>query len=216
MKRYLFFLSIIISFLFFSCKSLPVIEQGKPGFKQDINPFLDKKYQLTHSIKADLPNGDKLLVIGVTIVDPAERSIHAILMTVEGLVLFDVNYNNNAVTINRGMPGMQNTDSSDFIRALIDDLKLIYFMPESEHPEAGTIDGKFIKRYTSRDNMVIDIILNNDKTVKINKYDGGSNLVRTVNIFSINSEGLPEKLELTAPGLFGYSLYMELVNAEKL
>jgi hypothetical protein len=213
MKRYLFVLSIIISFLTLSCKSLPVIEPGKSGFKPDINPFLEKKYQLTHSIKADLPNGDKLLVIGVTIVDPAERSIQAILMTIEGLVLFDISYERNTLIINRGLPSV---DSSNFALALVDDLKLIYFTPDSENLESGTMDRKHIKRYKCNDKTVIDVISEENKTMKINKYDSSNSLVRTVNIFSINNEGLPQKLELTAPGLFGYSLYMELVNAEKL
>ncbi len=168
MKRYLFFLPIAISFLIISCKSLPVIEPGKSAFEPDINPFLEKKYQLTHSIKADLPNGDKLLVIGVTIVDPAERSIHAILMTVEGLVIFDISYINNTVIINRGMPGASSDDFSDFIHGLLEDLKLIYFKPACENSEAGTINGRFIKRYKCNDRTVVDVSKEENRSYKNN------------------------------------------------
>lgn len=212
MKRSLF---ILISLLILSCKNLPVIEQGISVIKPEINPFPEKKYQLTHSIKAELPNGDLLLVIGVTVVDPDERSIHAVMMSVEGLVLFDINYKNNNVNVNRGIPGMQSVDSIEFARSLMEDLKLIYFKPGCGITEAGQLSGKYTERYKCNEETVIDII-EEGRTVKINKYDSSNSIVRVVNIFSINNNGLPELLELTAPGIFGYSLYMKLVNSEQL
>jgi len=138
------------------------------------------------------------------------------MMTVEGLVLFDVSYQNKAVTINRGMPGMSADDSANFIHGLLNDLELIYFIPECTVFESGMISGKYINRYKCNDKIIIDLIKEENGTVKINKYDSGNSLIRAVNIFSLNKDNLPEKLELTAPGIFGYSLYMELVNVVKL
>jgi hypothetical protein len=216
MKRHFFLFSIAMYFLIFSCKSLPVIESGKSGLKPDISPFPGNKYQLTHSIKADLPNGDTLLLIGLTVVNPDERSIHAVMMTVEGLVLFDVSYQNNSIIINRGMPGMSADDSANFIHGLLNDLKLIYFMPECAIFESGIISGKYINRYKCDNGITIDIIKEENGAVIINKYDSGNSLLRIVNIFSLNKDNVSEKLELIAPGIFGYSLYMELINVEKL
>jgi hypothetical protein len=215
MRKNFFLLSAVLSFLIFSCKSLPFIELSS-GLKLDINVFPQEKYQFTHSIKADLPNGDTLLVIGLTVVDPAGRSIHAVMMTVEGLVLFDVNYQNNQVTINRGMPGMSPDDSANFIQGLLNDLNLMFFIPDCAVSEYGKIIGKYINRYKCNNEKTIDLIKEESGKVTINKYDSSNSLLRTVNIFSLNKENLPEKLELIAPGLFGYSLYMELINFEKI
>ncbi|MBN2403241.1 MAG: hypothetical protein JXN64_12685 [Spirochaetes bacterium] len=212
MKKFFLFAPALI-FIFFSCKNLPVIESVKqPGMHSRIIPFLTEKYQLTHSIKAELPNGDRLLVMGVTVADPADRSIRALMMTVEGLVLFDVEYKNNAVIVNRAIP---NFKSSDFTRALIDDLKLIYFVPHGGLAERGISEGSDVTRYSCKDGTTVDVIAEEGGQMKINKYDRNNSLIRIVDIF-LMKEQLPEKFELTAPGIFGYSLYMELVNAERL
>lgn len=216
MKKYFYYLFAVICFFYSSCKSLPVVEPAGTGFKPDINPFPREKFQLTHSIKADLPNGDILLVIGLTVVDPVLRSIHAVMMTVEGLVLFDAGYKNNTVTIIRGMPGISPEDSTNFVNGLMDDLKLIYFIPECAVSEPGKINGKFVERYKCGDGITVDLINEGNGAIIINKYDSGNSLLRTINIFSLNKENLPEKLELISPGIFGYSLYMELVNVEKI
>ena len=214
MNRSFIFLQIIISFLVFSCKGLPVIESGKAGLKPGIGPFLKNKYQLTHSIKADLPNGDTLLVLGVTIADPVQRSIHAVMMTVEGLVLFEIDFSNDSVTLNRSMP-MQGINPLDFAKSLIDDLKLIYFTPDCYSVETGYLNNSYIKRYNCNDGTV-DVIEQEKGDVDIIKYEKSNGIIRKVNIYSINKEGLPDKLELSAPGIFGYTLFLELVNFEKI
>ncbi|MFH0975713.1 MAG: hypothetical protein V1874_08000 [Spirochaetota bacterium] len=213
MKKYAFLL-FAAAVLFLSCKSLPVIEH--PGrYKEHMAAgfYLKDKYQLTHSIKAELPNGDRLLLIGVTSVDPAQRSIRAVMMSVEGLVLLDASLGNNAVTVNRAIPAFE---SSDFVKALMDDLKLIYFAPEARSPVYGKQpDGKSIARFGCADGTTIDVITQGGET-KINKYDSSYGLTRTVNIMQLNSKGLPQRLELVAHGLFGYTLFLELISFEKM
>jgi hypothetical protein len=213
MKRYSFLL-FAAAVLFLSCKSLPVIEQ--PGqYKENAFAgfYLKDKYQLTHSIKAELPNGDRLLLIGVTSVDPAQRFIRAVMMSVEGLVLLDVSCSSNTITVNRTIPAFE---SSDFAKALMDDLKLIYFAPEAKNPESGQLpDGRCIARFGCADGTTIDVITKSGEA-KINKYDSSYDLTRTVNIMQLNSNGLPQRLELAAHGLFGYTLFLELIGFEKM
>jgi hypothetical protein len=217
MKKYLplpLILLVILCNLTLSCKSLPDIEPfNSAEAKLGSNFFLDKKYQLTHSIKAELPNGDKALLIGLTLIDPAQKSINAVIMTVEGFILFDVSYKDNTAFINRSMPDL---DSSGFAAGLIDDLKLIFFAPDCAETGFGRLENKNVTRYKCKEGTVIDVLTDKNMTAEVRKYNSTNSLIRTVNFLSIDQQGLPEKIELIAHGLFGYSLYMELINVEKL
>ncbi len=214
MKKHFLLYVIFLSSFFLSCKSLPDIEPiNSAETKLGSNSFLDKKYQLTHSIKAELPNGDKALFIGLTLIDPAQKSINAIIMTVEGIILFDVTYINNTALINRSMPDF---NSSGFAEGLTDDLKLIFFAPDCAELVSGRLKDKNITRYKCKEGTVIDVLTKKNIITEVRKYNSFNSLIRTVNFLSINQQGLPEKIELIAHGLFGYSLYMKLINAEKL
>ena len=211
-----FFVPVLIStacFLFVSCKSLPLIEQGQPD-KQHPYTFLKSKYQVTHSIKAELPNNNKALLIGLTSIDPSLKSMHAVLMTVEGLVLFDVIYKDNIPRIDRAVPPF---DSPDFSGGLLDDLKLIFFTPDGKIIESGILKNiGYVERYRSDDGTTTDVIAVKKGIAKINKYDYRNTLTRTAKIISATSEGVPREIELIAHGFLGYSLYLELINAERI
>ena len=126
MKKYLLLLLLVVSFSL-SCKSLPVLKPIN-NLKEQINfnPFLKTKYRLTHTIRVILPSNEKLIAIGITLADPVTQSVDAVLMTVEGFVLFDASFENSKLVINRTVPPF---DSNDFAGTLISDIKLIYFLP---------------------------------------------------------------------------------------
>jgi hypothetical protein len=91
MKKYLFkyiiviFLSPVFSF---ACNSLPKIEPDNSAEVKLNAPYLKEAYQLTHSIKADLPNGNYAVLIGLTEIEPSLKSINAVIMTVDGGLFF--------------------------------------------------------------------------------------------------------------------------------
>jgi hypothetical protein len=204
------FLLLLLPALLFSCKSLPEIGPAgtlKPGFP---DPFIRGKYRLSHSIKAELPNGNEALLIGLTIADGTERAFDAVIMTVEGLVLFEAGYADGALHVDRCIPPF---DSPAFANGLTDDLNLLYFMPDCAHA-VGSLEGRHTMRYKCAD-TTIDVIEEMNGSMKINKYDS-NNLIRSINILSFNKEGIPDKLELTAHGFFGYSLYLELIGFEQI
>ena len=211
------FLYIIIITSGITCNTLPHINNTNPLYVQNYpvnyNPFLKNKTRLIHSIKADLPNGEAASIIGITVADPDLKTIHAVIMTIEGLVLFEGNYKNNAVTINRGIPPF---DSADFASGVMNDICLIYFQPEGKNPETGWLEnGSFVRRFNC-DNTIFDVISNQDGTGVISMYECGFRLKRTVKISMINQMGFPETFELQAHGIFGYSLYLELIQVEEI
>jgi len=103
-------LSLIFFINFFACSSLPVLEHNYSVERAD-SFFLKGKYRLTQSIKAELPDGNNALLIGITVVDTDAKTISAVLMTVEGIVLLDAEYKDTNISIIRSIPPF---DSRDF------------------------------------------------------------------------------------------------------
>lgn len=199
-----------------SCATLPVLgplKESDRQFNLSDDSFLKEKYRLIHSIRAILPNNETVIAIGVTVADPYARSVDAVLMTVEGFVLFDVSYKNNSFIINRSVPQF---GGNNFAESLINDINIIYFPPDFKMKESGKLKENYVTRYYCRDNSVTDIFLLKNGKSKIIKYDSENDKSRTVNISSLNSEGIPGKIELIAHGFFGYTLNMELIEFEKI
>lgn len=201
-----------------SCKSLPAVnpQVKSVGINRDteFNPFLKSKFRLIHSIKASMPGENNMSLIGITAADPGQKSLQAVLMTVEGLVIFDACNTGGAVKINRGLSPL---DSMDFAVALMKDISLIYYLPDYSESVSGSLDCGFsVNRFFCRDGMIIDMITQNGQSGKINQYDRSYNLVRTAEISRVNRDGIPVSVTLTAHGVFGYTLNLDLLEYEKM
>ena len=214
----------IILVLTISCSSLPRLDPGDPSIVPDIHkrcsiPFLNDKWQLIHSIEATMPDGKKGFGVGITVISPRTGTIHCVIMTIEGLVVFDAQYDQKVV-INRGIPPF---DSVDFAKDLINDIKLIFFKPDGELIESGMLDnGSYVCRYRNNNGTIVDVIINENNTWIIRQYNNRSYLTRTIRAYSrkklsVNQKiMIPGRLELTSHGPVEHSLVLELIKAELL
>ncbi len=207
----------IIHAMLISCGSLPKIESVDsniyPHIKKECSlPFFAKKCRLVHSIEATLPDGSMSSAIGVAIADPDADTIHGVIMTIEGVVLFDALYSGGTLSIERGVPPF---NSTDFAGSIMDDMRLIFFIPEGNPYETGKLEnGALICRYRKDDGNVIDVVRNSDGSWELQQYSNYHNLLRTIRFFTPNKLGIPKEIELTAHGFFGYSLYFTLLEFE--
>ena len=201
-------------------KVLPVDGSAVPQLQQECRrPFPEGKWQLFHSIEATLPGGAKSWVMGVTIISSRARTAHCIIMTIEGLVVFDAQYDRQLI-VNRGIPPF---DTEDFAEGLIKDIQLIFFPPEGPLIEAGILKNGFsVCRHQHPDGQIVDIIAGNDKDWELRQYGKDLRLSRTVRAFFDKNGGdsaqlgIPARLELTAHGSPGYALTMDLLQAVPL
>ncbi len=202
-----------------SCNTLPEIRPFVSNNHTVTDPkkiFLNNKSRLFHSIEADLPGGSKGFVMGITVADPATQTLHSVIMSYEGLVLFEAVYD-KSVVIKRGI-GQFN--SKEFADGLINDIRLIFFAPSGNPAESGELNNKSVFRYNATDDKIIDIILIDDLKFKINVYSKEKSLIRTLQISlcedkkPLNKNALPCNIHLKAPGLMGYSLNMVLIKRE--
>jgi hypothetical protein len=212
---------LVVLLLMASCASppkLPRINQTLPSVA-DTNctaPFPDGRWEFVHSIEATMPQGKNAVLIGITVLSSQTGSIHSVLMTLEGLVLFDAQYDDRVV-INRGIPPF---DSMDFARGLINDIILMFFPPDGQLLKSGIFaDGSWVCRYKTNDNKVVDVITTGNGSWEIREYSDDFALTRSVRAYpdpqgnGEKQKSVPGKLVLTVYGPSEYSLTLELIEA---
>jgi hypothetical protein len=203
-----------------ACADLPRIEG--PARMEAVKPsdscariFPQGRWELVHTIEADFPGGRRQLLMGVSRISSTERTVHCVLMTLEGLVLFDARHDGQ-LAINRAVPPFT---GMALAQGMIDDIALLFFAPQSPCREAGFLpNGNYVCRYAVGDGTE-DILPMPGMGWEIHRYDAGHNLIRSVTAeigASPYGERVAERLELNAAGAAEYRLVLTLVEATQL
>jgi hypothetical protein len=206
-------LLVLLALFAVSCLTLPAIKLPVPQAESQVltcpSPFLKEPYRLVHAIEVRLRGDTKSAILGVTIADPADRFISCAIMTAEGLVLFEAQAN-PTLKIIRALPPF---DSADFALNMIDDIKLIFFVPEGEREQIGTLaDGSTICRWRPEGGYWIDVIARQPEGIEINKYSAFGGLKRRIKL-NRTEDNVYSRIELKANEFFNYSLIMTLIEA---
>lgn len=150
------------------------------------------------------------MVLGVTVVDPASKSIRSAIMTIEGFVLFDAQYEKK-LYVHRALPPFEGKDFAEYI---MEDIRLVFLPPEGRLSDAGLLeDGSTICRYEEKHGKIMDVIVHRDDTWEIGTYRNRYKQLRKVSAFPLR-DGIPAILELTAFESGHYSLRLNLISAE--
>ena len=204
-------------FFLLSCAQIPTIAPlpAKPLFEQASEchrVFPAGNWQFLHTVKAVLP-GEKILVaMGLTMISSQLRSVRCVIMTVEGLVVFDGEYDQH-LTVHRAFAPF---DSMDFAEGLLDDIRLIFFKPEGPLAAFGqSKEESIVCRHENPDGRIVDIGLNPDGSWELRRYDQAKHLTRTVTAMAHNwnDTEFPASIELVAQGHQKYKIVMTLVEA---
>ena len=198
-----------------ACAGLPrIIPAGEKEKAELIHkssmPFLSRAWRLVHSIDGTLPGGATATMIGVTLASPDTGRLRCTLMSIEGLVLLDADFDAKLV-INRGIGPLADPD---LVMGMVRDIRLMLFRPAGALVEAGTLpDGNGLCRYRT-DEGTVDVMTKTEGGIEILSYDSSLKRSRTVRFSDFRIDGLPRRIELSADGLFHYSLRLDLIEAE--
>jgi hypothetical protein len=174
-------------------------------------PFIKIPYRFVHTIEAALPGGKTAILIGVTLVDPVEKTLHSVLMTLEGLVLFDGEYGGGALSVNRAVSPF---DQDAVAQNMMEDIRLLFLVPTDSALEAGVLqDGSALCRRKGKAGETVDILVRPDRTWKMETYINPFERLREVTATSITG-GIPGELELKGKSYGNYTLRLKLVSAE--
>ena len=163
-----------------------------------------------HTIEATLPGGRSATLIGVTVVDPVGKTLHSVLMTLEGLVLFDGKYD-RSLTVNRAISPF---DKDAVAQNMMDDVRLLFLAPEDPTREAGVQkDGSTLCRRKGNAGETVDVLIWPDRTWKMETYVNPFERLREVTATTLTG-GIPGELELPGHSYGNYTLRLKLVSAE--
>ena len=214
------FLFIAAGFVFSSCSNLPKVrpagDLASKEHRSCPNPFPAGKWQFVHSIEAAMPGGRSVFVTGVVVISSAERSFRCAIMTLEGLAVFEAEWDRQ-LTVNRAIAPF---DSKPFAQGMVEDIRLLFLQPPGSPLEWGFLEnGNRICRYGESDGGVVDVASKGSGNWEIRRYARDFRLLRTVNMApgkKTDHAGMPQKIELTAHGSEGYKLIMNLIEAVPL
>ncbi|MFO8111319.1 MAG: hypothetical protein R6T92_02310 [Desulfosalsimonadaceae bacterium] len=208
------------------CGSLSPIEPVAPGVHEEIDRrcrahFLHRPWQLVQAITAYTPDGEVQNAIGVIRMYPGEERIQCVITSVEGIVLFDGEYDQKTV-IRRGIgPFADET----FANTLFDDIRLVFFHPDEPADVAGQTSSEApVCRYERGDGFV-EVLFSADRQREIKRYNTLKKLRKTIHAcyearcsrhITEATEEIPAKLTISHHGLLEYRLELELIDAKKL
>lgn len=226
MTRY-WIISFITALTFLSCAGLPTIQPLENGDGLEACSRCDRIYaagqwQLVHALKAKLPDGSQYTMMGVSQIDSSDRSLHCVLLTLEGTVMFEARYQGE-IEVLRALPPF---DKGAFARGMLDDIMLVLMAPIDDMPNVGYRSGRdgenvLICRRQAADGSVQDNVFKSASEWEIRRYDADHDLVRRVRPGSGHSDfsgsaPIPPVIELKAFGMLGYELELTLVDAQPL
>jgi hypothetical protein len=175
--------------------------------------FPKANWQFVHSIEAVMPGGKSAFLTGVAIIFPAERSFRCLILTLEGLALFDAEWERK-LTVHRAISPF---DSKPFAEGLAGDIRLLFLRPPESPIESGFLEnGASLCRYRDSDGGIVEVVSGGNGNRLIRRYTHDYRLIRTVNMVpgeNTGHDGIARKIELTAHGPQSYRLIMHLLEA---
>ncbi len=207
----------ILLFFLVSCQALPKIADAPltPQGKKTLtcpSPFLKEKTRLIHTIEVHSAGNARSSIIGITLADPNTRLVSCVIMTAEGMVLFEAEEGAGLLNISRALPPF---DSGDFAKNMIADIKLIFFAPEGKSSQRGTLPNEAIVcRWHEENGEWIDVSAHQQGNIDIKLYSAAGSLKRHVNFNNKAKESIYQSIELYAKELPNYSLLMTLIEAQ--
>jgi len=213
------FLILLIPFLLTRCSELPHITLLSGPESHDFfglcnQAFPRHPWRALHTIHITGPFNQKNAVIGATIVVPAERRIRAVIMTIEGMVLFDADYSFGVTTCRRAVPPL---DHPAFGEGLLRDVSMMFLPLEGERHQIGRDpEGRLICRWINSAQETTDIIAGDNGERHIHHYDRKGKLKRTITMSPPQKNILSQEVELVSYGFPGYTLQLKLLEQEPL
>lgn len=180
--------------------------------------FPKGKWQFVHAVEILPPMGSKQTVLGIVQLSSEHRTIHSVLMTIEGLVIFEADYDGK-VSVQRAVPPL---DSPGMANGILHDISLLFLMPEQPCTDAGpSKDAAWICRYPYAGKGNEDIVLESERHREIRCYNKRHRLMRKITLMTGENQcaggwELPSNIVLKAYGLGGYEIKMNLIEATPL
>ena len=150
-------------------------------------------------------------MIGVTQGDSGQDTLSSVLLTPEGMTVFEAKYARGKVSVLRSLPPL---DEPAFAARLFSDVRLMLRRPPGKVEATGELsDGRRVCRYRSG-RAATDVVLEQGGGFSVNDYGEGTSPTRWLRAYAPLHKGFPRRAELHVTGLVGYTLRFSLIRVE--
>jgi hypothetical protein len=168
-------------------------------------------FEATHVVEASIPFSDDASLIGVVAAEPNGQGFRSVLLTQEGIVIFDATRHGDQIAVERALPPI---DPDGFGRNMTDDIRLALIHPDGRGVEVGqTSDGQSICRW-SNGNEQTEVLLTGIREAKLTRLQNGS-VVRRAWLKQIGDDGVAKEIQLETTSVIGYQLHLELQSFDR-
>jgi len=179
-----------------------------------LRPFPAGPWRAVHALHISGPFGNESSVVGVTVVDPGSRCIRAVILSLEGVTLFDASSRGGEIEVHRAVPPL---NREGFPEGLLHDVSLTFLEPRGTLTQTGRNDeGLRVCRWGDDSTGTTDVILAGPDAWRILRYDQNHTLRREVEATALPGQPLAARIRLSCRGVAGYSLELRLLEVEPL
>lgn len=207
----------VLCLLAAACGGLPQIISAPPGELPQLGQackavFPSDVRTAIHAIEVELPGGKSSSVIGVSALDPQSGALRCVLLTSEGVVLFDGVSTALDVTVRRSLPPL---DDKEFAARLFSDVRFMFLAPPGEIAAAGTlVDRRSVCRWQGKTETV-DVVLEEDGGWTVLEFKPGrGTLTRRLRAHPPVNKGLAASSELEVKGVAGYRMLFKVIEVD--
>lgn len=166
-------------------------------------------FEATSVVEASIPFSDDASLIAVVTSPQDQSEFRSVIMSQEGVVLFDAIRRGADIQVQRALPPL---DPQGFGRQMTDDIRLVSFRPRGEPVVGWTEQGAAICRWVDGERTV-DVTLTGQATAKLVEIRAGR-VVRDASLEDLRVDGGAREIVLDHPGITGYRLRLILQSLE--
>ena len=199
-----------------SCAGLPALLELEQSERTQLLPacsavFPCGPFRVVHTIEISLPMGKTTSLIGVSVGDSAKHTVRSLLISPEGVILFDAEQAGGGIQVFRALPPL---DEPEFAQRLFGDVGHIFFAPKDQHRQLGRLaDQRRVCRF-GQSGRLTDVILGTGGDWTIRSYDARGRVTRELVAHPPVQRGFARHMELSVPGVAGYQMRFELLRVE--
>ncbi|HEY5961674.1 MAG TPA: hypothetical protein VIV60_34175, partial [Polyangiaceae bacterium] len=174
--------------------------------------FPELPFEATHVVEASIPLSDDVSLIGA--VSANANEFRSMLLSQEGVVLFDAIRRGDEIEVKRAIPPI---DPIGFGRHMTGDVQLVLIHPPGNPSEVGlTQEGSKTCRWSRRGaagQEVVEVELGASHSAQVRRYENGT-LARAALLTAIDERGYAHDALLKTTGIIGYQLHLTLLSSE--
>ncbi len=205
-----------IAFLTLILAACVAVPQCKPLSPQsgttcpDIFP--DKAFRAIHKIEMNNALFGKSIFIGAAKVEPQRDALHAVLMSVEGMVLFEAKVEGGDLLVISAFPPL---NDPDFTRELMADVLFLLLKPAAAPAETGADEqGLTACRWPTEAGGVLEQTLMREGAIRMRRYDKQRRTIKEAVALPPFDRGMPTQIRMRSFIPVNYTIELTLINME--